>query len=256
MTNHIIDALRNLEKENDIKILFAVESGSRGWGFPSADSDYDVRFLYLHKPEWYLSIEDKRDVLELPTDGVLDIGGWELRKAMRLLHKSNPTLLEWLQSPVIYLHQGEMAKQLWALVPQYFSPVHAMHHYFHTAKNKLPPEGGAEIKLKHYFYLLRPLLACLWIMEHNCCPPMEFKVLLDGARPRQAVMDEIQALLMRKSSATESTAERPNEVLMDYIHGMLAQIEPALHSLTQPMGRSAEPLNRLFRSSLQEYRKE
>src|SRR4030095_590913 len=94
--------LADIERAEDVRILFAVESGSRAWGFPSPDSDYDVRFLYVHKADWYLSIDPRRDVIELPIEGEFDINGWDLRKALQLLIKSNPVLLEWLRSPVLY----------------------------------------------------------------------------------------------------------------------------------------------------------
>ena len=104
MRQIILRELANLEKEHQVKILFACESGSRAWGFPSQDSDYDVRFIYLHPQDWYLSIEveRKRDVIELPISDDLDITGWDLRKALQLFKKTNPPLLEWLGSPIIY----------------------------------------------------------------------------------------------------------------------------------------------------------
>jgi predicted nucleotidyltransferase len=98
----ILEQLEQIEQEEQVTILYACESGSRAWGFPSQDSDYDVRFIYLHKPEWYLSIYDKRDVIERPINNMLDINGWDLRKALNLFRKSNPPLLEWLQSPIQY----------------------------------------------------------------------------------------------------------------------------------------------------------
>jgi uncharacterized protein len=94
--------LSDIEKTHQVKIIYSCESGSRAWGFPSADSDYDVRFLYLHPVDWYLSIEDKRDVIEVPIKNKLDITGWDLRKALQLFRKSNPPLLEWLGSPIVY----------------------------------------------------------------------------------------------------------------------------------------------------------
>lgn len=98
----VLVELEAIEQRHDVRVLFACESGSRGWGFASPDSDYDVRFLYVHKPEWYLRVEPQRDVIERPIDDVLDVSGWELRKALQLMRRSNPTLFEWLDSPVIY----------------------------------------------------------------------------------------------------------------------------------------------------------
>jgi predicted nucleotidyltransferase len=86
----------------DVVVLLAVESGSRAWGFSSKDSDYDARFIYLRRPEAYLSIRAPRDVIERRIVDEVDVNGWDLRKALGLLMKSNPPLLEWLQCPIIY----------------------------------------------------------------------------------------------------------------------------------------------------------
>lgn len=103
MQDIILDKLSAIEKENNIKILYAIESGSRGWGFASKDSDYDVRFIYTHPTDWYLSIEDKKDFIEVPIDDLLDINGWDIRKSLQQYKKSNPTLMEWLSSPIVYM---------------------------------------------------------------------------------------------------------------------------------------------------------
>lgn len=100
--------LVDLEIRENIRILWAVESGSRAWGFPSPDSDYDVRFVYVRPLEWYLSLNPGRDVVELPIVDELDVAGWDLRKALRLLVKANPALLEWLSSPIVYRATAEV----------------------------------------------------------------------------------------------------------------------------------------------------
>ena len=120
MRDLIIQKLKEIEQTENIRILHAVESGSRAWGFPSPDSDYDVRFIYVRPPEFYLKLEKTRDVIELPINDMLDINGWDLNKALRLLHSSNPTLFEWMSSPVVY-HQTEYIDQLLPIMDQYFS---------------------------------------------------------------------------------------------------------------------------------------
>ncbi len=130
----ITEQLDRLEREEQIRILYACESGSRAWGFPSQDSDYDVRFLYIRRPEWYLSIFDKRDVIERPISEKLDIGGWDLRKALNLYRKSNPPLLEWLQSPIRYSEKYGVAEQLRGIASLAFSPKSCVYHYFHMAR--------------------------------------------------------------------------------------------------------------------------
>jgi hypothetical protein len=130
----IISELEKIEKNEQIKILFAVESGSRAWGFPSKDSDYDVRFVYIHPIEWYLSIDEKRDVIEYPVNNLLDFSGWDIRKALKLFKKSNPPIMEWLSSPIVYLNKFAFMEQLRSIRDYYFSPKASIYHYLHMAK--------------------------------------------------------------------------------------------------------------------------
>lgn len=130
----ILDSLQRLEVDHDVKVLFACESGSRGWGFASPDSDYDVRFIYVNRLSWYLTVESGRDVIEQPISGDLDVNGWDLRKTLQLLRQSNPTLLEWLRSPIVYLEEADTVARLRALAEDGFSAVRGYHHYVSMAK--------------------------------------------------------------------------------------------------------------------------
>jgi len=105
---HIMSELRSIETREDVRILFAIESGSRAWGFASPDSDFDVRFVYVRRQDWYLSLTPGRDVIELPLVGDDDINGWDIRKALNLALKPNPVLLEWLSSPVQYIWDADI----------------------------------------------------------------------------------------------------------------------------------------------------
>ena len=100
----ILTRMHNAEKEHGVRILLAVESGSRAWGFESPNSDFDARFIYVHPRDWYLSVglEEQRDVIEYPIVDDIDLNGWDLRKALRLFWKSNPAFVEWIQSPIVY----------------------------------------------------------------------------------------------------------------------------------------------------------
>ena len=122
MRKQILKKLAEIEMEHDVRIIYACESGSRAWGVPSKDSDYDVRFIYAHPRDYYLSISPLRDVIELPIDPVFDINGWDIRKALSLLRKSNIRLLEWLQSPIVYVQSDEPFELFKAVVPFGFSP--------------------------------------------------------------------------------------------------------------------------------------
>ncbi len=134
MRERVRQVLGEVEKRYDVRVLYACESGSRGWGFASPDSDYDVRFLHVHPPEWYLRVEPHRDVIELPIDHELDVCGWEWRKALGLLKRANPTLIEWLDSPVVYQEAPESVAALRGVVPEWFSAQRARWHYLSMAR--------------------------------------------------------------------------------------------------------------------------
>src|SRR3990172_3010694 len=196
MKNSIIEKLATIEQENSVRILYAVESGSRAWGFASPDSDYDVRFIYIHPTGWYLSIADKKNVIELPIENNLDINGWDIRKALHLFRKSNPTLLEWLNSPICYKKQALFIQHLRDLLPQYFSPRGTIYHYLHMAENNYKTYLQTDlVKIKKYFYVLRPILACMWIERYNAMAPVEFEKLYEQLLPHGSLKNEIIKLL-------------------------------------------------------------
>ncbi len=225
----ILAELASIEKDHGVKVLFACESGSRGWGFASPDSDYDVRFLYVHPLEWYLRIDAQRDVIEVPISKDLDISGWELRKALQLLRRSNPTLLEWLDSPVVYREQAPLTDSLRALIPDFFSPMRGRHHYLSMARRQFRAFLQKEtIRHKKYFYVLRPLLAVRWIDSYQSMPPMRFADLVAGTVKDANVMAEINALLELKKRAREAAIGPVRPCLQAFIESefMRADFEP------------------------------
>lgn len=159
----IHEKLDTIEREEQVKILYAVESGSRSWGFASPDSDYDVRFIYMRPLEYYLALEDKKDYIDWELNEVLDINGWDLVKVLRLFHKSNSTVFEWANSPVVY-RTTKRWEQIYETAAQYFSKKACMYHYYGTAKSNYSKFFTEEqVKYKKYFYVIRPLLSCRWI---------------------------------------------------------------------------------------------
>jgi len=203
-----MDHLRAIEAEHQVTVLFACESGSRGWGFASPDSDYDVRFIYVNRLPWYLTVAPGRDVIELPISGDLDINGWDLRKALGLMRESNPTLLEWLRSPIVYREDAEVMARFRALAVQVFSNVKGWHHYASMAKKNFREHMQAdEVRYKKYLYVLRPLLAARWIRTQPGVPPMRFAELaqhtLDPVADA-ALISEINVLLEVKMRAGEA----------------------------------------------------
>jgi predicted nucleotidyltransferase len=199
-----IDALLTaIETAERVRILYAVESGSRAWGFASTNSDWDVRFIYVRSLDGYLSVRNPRDVLEMPIDDGLDASGWDIRKALHLLGKSNPPLLEWLRSPLVYREALTTTERLRKLSCDFFSPVSCMHHYLRMAERNYREYLQREkVWLKKYFYVLRPVLACCWIEQHGSMPPMEFGKLVDDQMPDE-VRPALDQLLQRKRSGDE-----------------------------------------------------
>jgi uncharacterized protein len=209
--DEIRQRLAAIEREESVKIFYACESGSRAWGFPSANSDYDVRFLYVRQPDWYLSIdvEDRRDVIELPILDHFDVNGWDLRKALKLLRKSNPPLLEWLNSPIIYSEDLSISAKLRGLVPFCYSPVACTYHYLQMAKGNFREYlKGNTVSVKKYFYVLRPLLAIKFIEQNDDVVPMEFGLLVNSLLPAGTLRDEIERLIEQRSSVMSSSVSR------------------------------------------------
>ncbi|WP_240905621.1 nucleotidyltransferase domain-containing protein, partial [Thiorhodococcus mannitoliphagus] len=198
----ILDQLGAIEAEHQVRVLYACESGSRGWGFASPDSDYDVRFLYVHALPWYLQVTPGRDVIERPLTAVLDINGWELRKALGLLKKGNATLIEWLDSPVVYRAEPVFLDALRTLAHEIQQPERSFHHYVHMARrNHREFLTRERVRLKKYLYVLRPLLATLWIEQGRGPAPTRFATLVEALIGDPALRAAIDALLRIKRSA-------------------------------------------------------
>ncbi len=245
--NSVGKELRRIEQAYDVRVLYACESGSRAWGFASQDSDYDVRFLYVHSRDWYLSIEDRRDVIEEPISEGLDISGWELRKTLRLLRKSNPPLLEWLKSPVVYAWDEEFVSQFKQLADDYYSPARCFQHYlqmaFGNAREFLKQD---EVRKKKYLYVLRPLLACRWIERNMGQVPMLFDELVEGVVDEADVRAAIANLVARKKAGDELDRGPKDAVLSRYIDAELASLEHIPRE--EEAAPDAAELNRFFQS--------
>jgi predicted nucleotidyltransferase len=245
----IQEALHRIEQEHNVQILYACESGSRAWGFASPDSDYDVRFVYVRPLSDYLSINETRDVIELPIDAVLDVSGWDLRKALRLLYKSNAPLLEWLQSPIVYTERDNFAATLLDLAHRCFSPRAMAHHYLSMAHNALSELSGETVRLKKYFYALRPLLAAQWIVEQEEIPPMEF-CLLRTLLP-ETLLETVEHLLEQKTATDEKAMIRPVPELNEYIRTKLELCTDRVQNFPRHSA-DISVLNEFFRSIIQQ----
>lgn len=247
-----------IENKFQVKVLYAVESGSRAWGFPSKDSDYDVRFIYTHQPDWYLSIDPqgigaKRDVIEMPINDLLDISGWEITKTLRLFRKSNPPLLEWLRSEIIYVQKYSFIDELRSLESEVFYPNASLYHYLNMAKNNYREYlQGSEVKIKKYFYVLRPVLACKWIEKYKMVPPINFHELLQKMIPDSELKNEVEHLLKRKLVGDELDIEPRINVINEFLEREMIRLEAYIKTLTVEIDDPTKKLDDLFRNTLKE----
>ena len=250
MREKIQEQLRRIEEAENIKILFAVESGSRAWGFASPDSDYDVRFIYIRRLEDYLRLNTIRDVIELPINDALDINGWDLQKTLRLLHKSNPTLFEWFSSPIVY-QKTEFADKFRDLMMHYFSSKKTMYHYVSMAEgNYREYLKGDLIRAKKYFYVLRPVLACQWILDWGTPPPMLFSELLKAELPVELI-DVVNQLLELKMNSPEVKLIKRISEINEYLDESIPRIKRAVRLLEDSLTPDWNELNQLFLQSLE-----
>jgi predicted nucleotidyltransferase len=251
MLEEIKKELQNLEVKYGIKILYAVESGSRAWGFASQNSDWDVRFIYVHQYDWYLSVDEKKDNIEIILPSDIDLAGWELRKALLLFKKSNPPLLEWLNSPIVYKDVYGLADELRENREAYFNPKSCIYHYLHMAgRNYSAYFKETGVRVKKYFYVLRPLLACNWIEKTGTMAPMEFSTLLDAETLNDSIREEIKKLLVRKMAGEELDIGGRIPLLDEYIEHKMNHFKEILREFDFSLQPSDGELNTIFRQTL------
>lgn len=222
MKEIILSKLKEIEKQENVKILYAVESGSRAWGFDSQDSDYDVRFIYIRRYEDYLSLFPKKDTIEWELNDIYDINGWDFQKALKLLYSSNPTLYEWKNSHIIYLTTPE-----WTMVNDafqyYFQVQKALHHYYHMSLTTY----NRSKTLKRYFYTLRSVLSCLWIIEKESPPPIELETLVENQLDGK-LKNYIMSLIKLKKEQKEKDSFEESFQLNQFIEQQLQFIQSHL----------------------------
>jgi predicted nucleotidyltransferase len=252
--SEIMRRLAKTEREEGIRILLAVESGSRAWGFASANSDFDVRFIYARPADWYLAVdlEERRDVIEYEITDDIDLNGWDVRKALRLFWKSNPTFVEWLQSPLKYIEVGAFAESARQLLPLVYSCESGIYHYRSMAKTNYRGYLRADqVPLKKYFYVLRPLLSVRWIERYGTSAPIEFPKLLHLIDGETRLLADIEMLLQQKSTSQKLGLSNPVASINAFIVSELERLE----SIVPIRGHKLEPLcqlNALFHATLRE----
>jgi hypothetical protein len=251
MRSIIQKELKEIEDTENVRIIHCIESGSRAWGFASPDSDYDVRFIYVRPLEYYLQLGKTRDVIEWKLDETLDINGWDIQKALRLLHNSNPTLFEWNLSPIVYKSTDEW-KRVSDIISNYFVSKAGLHHYLSTAKgNYREYLKGDTVRLKKYFYVIRPILACEWIMDRQTPPPVLFDELAKNYMDKD-IAPIVNELVELKKKTPELGEGKRIDILNEYIDNKITYIEKQIKELPFGNKSSWEELNELFVSLIRQ----
>jgi predicted nucleotidyltransferase len=215
--------LQEISERKNVKILFACETGSRAWGFPSPDSDYDIRLIYRHERNWYLSLSQHKDTIE-HMDGDLDVTGWDLRKCLTLLKKSNVPLIERFQSPIIYFEDTGFKESMTDLIRHYYSPTAVFfHHYSLAVKFRKEIGEKEQARLKSYFYMIRSLLSCHWIIKDKTVLPMNIHGLMKLIEPE--AKERIQSLIELKAGVDEKYLHPSNKYLNQWTMNMFNYVE-------------------------------
>lgn len=210
--------LCGVEAEHDVRIMLAIESGSRAWGFASPDSDYDCRFIFVRPTEHHLSPWPRRDVIETPLDAVLDVNGWELGKALKLVLKGNAVIIEWLMSPVAYRGDIGFRDELLAFAEQFAERRLIGRHYLHLGERQRRTyfADSKQVALKKIFYALRPAAALRWLRLHPEAriAPMNFHQLINECDPSADIAASVSTLLAEKAGSRElGIGEVPSDLL-------------------------------------------
>ena len=238
--------IRRIAQEEGVRILFAVESGSRAWGFPSTDSDYDVRFVYAHPRDWYLSLQPGRDVIERPIVDDFDVSGWDIRKALNLMLKSNPVLLEWLTSPIRYQWDADTSDALAELASRATRHTPSLHHYWKLGRRQWDADAP-QMKIKRYLYTLRAALALRWLEQNaGSPPPMNVFDLLGGVEIGSEAEIHLKELISRKADGMERGLVDKEPVLDALVHEAFEWAEANRNSVrdTEPLKDEATALFR------------
>ena len=249
MREKIVKALEAEAARHDCRILFAVESGSRAWGFASPDSDYDVRAVYIRPLDWYLGLEESlADTWSAMLPGEIDIAAWDLRKVLRQFLKSNASLLEWVGSPIVYADCG-LVGELRGLVDRVFNPTHVAYHYASMFRHAMEykTEDGV-ISVKKLCYALRANAAVDWVVRNETMPPTAFASVLEGLPLTADEMKAVDELLLKKSQSGEKDCILPDKRLAGMLTDRYDELNKIRWRKQVPMSEATRPvLETIFR---------
>ena len=250
---NIINKLQHIEQSYEVKIPLAIESGSRGWGFAAANADYDCRFIYVNKAERYLSILEIDEFIEYELDETYDIKGYDLKRVLKYIMKSQATINEWLSSNVVYIKNDPITNKLSELATDFFNPIPISYHYLSLAKKMLAEITVAdEAKIKKYFYILRPIANLSYIQQYGKMPYMEYDKTLDATNPPSDVFTAIQALKDQKAMLLEHDKIPQHTFLIDYFKSEISRFESSLKEMKHEKNTNYAPLDEAFREIIEE----
>lgn len=234
MEKRILQEIKRVEEKYGIEVLYACETGSRAWGFPSPDSDYDVRMIYKHPVNWYLSLSEKKDNVEyMSDDKEIDLTGWDIKKSLKLLHKSNASLLERIQSPIVYQQKEGFVKDYLELAERCYSPIATLYHYLKLAESSFTDVVEVEeYKLKRLFYALRGAMACEWIMSKQEMPPILFTKMVGELELEEELKSRILELISFKATKSEVYLHKGETLIFKFIERTITKAKSTAKSLS------------------------
>ncbi len=235
----IINTLGDLEQKYNIRILFAVESGSRAWRIESKDSDYDIRFVYVRDKKDYLKIHPPRDVID-KTDGIYDFVGFDLYKFIRLLNSSNPSVIEWLNCDIIYTEDGWSKEHLKKIMNKHFNPISLYYHYKSMCKNNYLNYLKSEKLMTHkkYLYAMRGLVNAKYVEQYLEVPPIRFKETVEKVSLPKDVKDKLWEVIEIKEQGGEKD-------IISHIHEFESYIEDFLDEHIEIMNKKFNKTHKL-----------
>lgn len=237
----------NLVRDQGATILFAIESGSRAWGFPSPDSDYDCRFVYSRPVKDHLLLKPLRDVIEFPIEGDVDTGGWDLKKALLLALGGNAAICEWVDSIICYEEVPNIRSEFKTVLNQITNPIDIAHHYLGLARSGIERHNvlNEEIKLKKLFYILRPLVALKWMQDRDFkeLPSMNFNTNISEIQLEETVKQDIDVLLAKKKVTKEIGYDITPPAIHKFIQDTFKSFEDALPKSDKSKDLKQERLN-------------
>ncbi|MBM7661901.1 putative nucleotidyltransferase [Bacillus mesophilus] len=250
MSKEISARLKTIEDEYGVSVIFACEAGSRIWGTDHHDSDYDVRFIYIYPLEKYLELDAPKDSIEDKKGFNIECAGWELGKALRLLRKQNPSIIEWLHSPITYVNRFNLKAQLTSLHQSFYDKKPLLHHYLNMAKTNQSLLNKQKTNLKLSLNIIRPLLVCNWMMNNDRFPPLKLEELLYMPMSTE-IRDAISELLSIKRSGQDNI-EQLHPLIDQWIQLQTEMLSHQLTTTNQTITFSSKEftaeLNRLYQS--------